>query len=256
MPDEKLKRKPKFTETELDALVEGVQAKKKTVFNKFTDAVHNEEKRIAWQKITDSINSVSKTLRTADDVRRKWSDWTIVTWDKRGVDSAARPSTYSSSATLHFDELDSPNEDSDSQEVQCSDFFGSSNLGDEAESDNPAPAKPKSPWARRIPEGKPPLSADSSATTTKPKPSAATGTPKGSVTKSSVKRVEVTAKSTSNDTSMELVKIERERLSVEKERLELEKQRLAIEKQKLVLLEKFLAGTDNNNETSDSLMDL
>ena len=54
------------------------------IFNKFTDTVTNEKKERAWKQITDSINSVSKTLRTVDEVRRKWSDWSSIT---KGKDS-------------------------------------------------------------------------------------------------------------------------------------------------------------------------
>lgn len=71
-------RKPNFTQTELLALVEGVQNQRDIILGKFSDTVSNEKKKREWQTITNSVNAVSNSVRTVDDIRKKWQDWASV----------------------------------------------------------------------------------------------------------------------------------------------------------------------------------
>ena len=69
------KRRPNFSQAELEILAKEVSENKNVLFSKFLDTVTNEKKKIAWHAIRIKVNSVSSTERTTNEVRKKWSDW-------------------------------------------------------------------------------------------------------------------------------------------------------------------------------------
>ncbi|KAK7086216.1 hypothetical protein SK128_018163 [Halocaridina rubra] len=67
------KRRPRFSNAELSALVNEVYRNKAVLFDKKCSAFSNEQKSRAWQVVTDGVNKVCLVEpRTSDEVRRKW----------------------------------------------------------------------------------------------------------------------------------------------------------------------------------------
>ncbi|XP_060566604.1 myb/SANT-like DNA-binding domain-containing protein 4 [Ruditapes philippinarum] len=76
------KRKPRYSIDELQILAQEVNTHKHILFGKFSDVLSMEKKQKAWAEITRRINAVSQTVRTVDDIRKKWNDWSSVTKGK------------------------------------------------------------------------------------------------------------------------------------------------------------------------------
>ncbi|XP_060564400.1 myb/SANT-like DNA-binding domain-containing protein 4 [Ruditapes philippinarum] len=76
------KRKPRYSIDELQILAQEVNTHKNILFGKFSDVLSMEKKQKAWAEITRCINAVSQTVRTVDDIRKKWNDWSSVTKGK------------------------------------------------------------------------------------------------------------------------------------------------------------------------------
>ena len=72
-------RRPKFTQDELNNLVDKVSQKQEVLLEKFSNVISLEEKSKGWQEVTAYVNTVSTVTRTVDEVRRKWHDWSSVT---------------------------------------------------------------------------------------------------------------------------------------------------------------------------------
>ena len=71
---DKKKRQPNFTETELLSLITAVAEKKIVLFAKFNGNITAKSKLMAWQYVTDAVNSVSVVKRECSDVRKKFTD--------------------------------------------------------------------------------------------------------------------------------------------------------------------------------------
>ena len=72
---EKAKRKPNFSENELQALAEKVLELKPTLMGKFSDIISHHLKNEAWGKVTSAVNDVGTIKRSKEDIKRKWQDW-------------------------------------------------------------------------------------------------------------------------------------------------------------------------------------
>ena len=68
------KRKEKFSSHELEALVDEVHQRKSILFGEFSSTLTASTKHCAWAAITDRINSIAKSPRTIEDVKKKWSN--------------------------------------------------------------------------------------------------------------------------------------------------------------------------------------
>ncbi|XP_033753296.1 myb/SANT-like DNA-binding domain-containing protein 4 [Pecten maximus] len=68
-------RKPNFSLSELEILVEEVSKNRDVLMGKFTDSITNEKKKRIWTLIATKINASSQACRSMDDVKKKWQDW-------------------------------------------------------------------------------------------------------------------------------------------------------------------------------------
>ena len=77
-----LKRKPKFTKDELEALVNEVGERKDMLFSKFSDVLNNQKKQHEWKVVTGWVNAMGNVQHTPSEVRRKWTDWSSAVKNK------------------------------------------------------------------------------------------------------------------------------------------------------------------------------
>ncbi|XP_048589691.1 myb/SANT-like DNA-binding domain-containing protein 4 isoform X2 [Nematostella vectensis] len=70
-PD-KRKRKPNFSQRELNVITESVETKKDILQSKFTNNLTNQMKQKVWLDITAKVNAVGVAYRTVEEVRVKW----------------------------------------------------------------------------------------------------------------------------------------------------------------------------------------
>ncbi|XP_035813267.1 t-SNARE domain-containing protein 1-like [Amphiprion ocellaris] len=68
------KSKGNFSETEIEVLVDEVEARKSILFGGHSSGITNKRKGTEWQHVVTSVNSVSSTERTVAEVKKKWSD--------------------------------------------------------------------------------------------------------------------------------------------------------------------------------------
>ena len=66
------KRRPNFTAQEISVWVEGVQSRKKVIFNSLNNAETNTNKKRAWIKIAEEVSVLSGISRNVDEIRKKW----------------------------------------------------------------------------------------------------------------------------------------------------------------------------------------
>ncbi|XP_069108927.1 nuclear apoptosis-inducing factor 1-like [Argopecten irradians] len=71
--ENKMKRRPNFTETECQTLAELAIQHIDIIQCKFSSTV-TIKKADVWQQITDSINAISPTTRSRDEIKKKWQD--------------------------------------------------------------------------------------------------------------------------------------------------------------------------------------
>lgn len=74
MPEDKKQRKAKFTDRELESLVDNVSIQYTVISAKFSDVLTNKHKIEAWRKVKESVNAVGTSARTVEEIRRKWDD--------------------------------------------------------------------------------------------------------------------------------------------------------------------------------------
>jgi len=79
------KRKPRFSEKEVDILIEKVNDNAEQLFARFSDQVTNKKKKIAWVEVQNSVNASSFVPRTLDEIKKKWDDVKRIT-KKRATD--------------------------------------------------------------------------------------------------------------------------------------------------------------------------
>ncbi|CAC5376995.1 unnamed protein product [Mytilus coruscus] len=70
------KKKPNWTESELNALTDGISANISLLKGKFSLSVTNEAKNKCWAGITERVNSVNPSAikRQVADIKKKWQD--------------------------------------------------------------------------------------------------------------------------------------------------------------------------------------
>ena len=68
------KRKPRFSEKEVDILIEKVNDNAEQLFARFSDQVTNKKKKMAWVEVQNSVNASSFVPRTLDEIKKKWDD--------------------------------------------------------------------------------------------------------------------------------------------------------------------------------------
>ncbi|XP_062580411.1 myb-related transcription factor, partner of profilin-like [Saccostrea cucullata] len=68
------KKKPRFSEKELEILVQGVKERSDVINSKFSDMINNAKKKQAWVEILESVNAVSFSKRTVEEIKKKWDD--------------------------------------------------------------------------------------------------------------------------------------------------------------------------------------
>lgn len=73
MSDER-KRKPRFSEREVDIMVERIYENADILFSRFSDTLTSKKKKIAWGSIVESVNATSFVHRTTEEVKKKWED--------------------------------------------------------------------------------------------------------------------------------------------------------------------------------------
>jgi len=71
----KRSRKPNFKQEELSVLVDEIEKNKTVILGKFSDTVSNERKKKLWISIATKCSAIGDNKRTADDMRKKWQDW-------------------------------------------------------------------------------------------------------------------------------------------------------------------------------------
>ncbi|XP_076109517.1 myb-related transcription factor, partner of profilin-like [Mytilus galloprovincialis] len=74
MEEQKKTKKPRFTEKEIDAIVDNVKENSVMLLSKFSDVVSNTRKKEAWKKVQNAVNAVSFTSRTSEEIKKKWDD--------------------------------------------------------------------------------------------------------------------------------------------------------------------------------------
>ena len=81
----KVKKSRNFSAAEVEVLIENVEKYKTILNSRLKNSVTNADKRRVWEKICTRINAVSCVTRTADQVKKKWSDVSSQTKCKEAV---------------------------------------------------------------------------------------------------------------------------------------------------------------------------
>ncbi|XP_061192419.1 t-SNARE domain-containing protein 1-like [Saccostrea echinata] len=68
------KRKPNWSERELDVLAESVLPRNKLLKAKFSNFVTTDKKQELWKEIEDEVNAVSYVNRSVEEIKKKWAD--------------------------------------------------------------------------------------------------------------------------------------------------------------------------------------
>ncbi|CAG2211073.1 NAIF1 [Mytilus edulis] len=68
------KRKPSFSQKEVDVLTEKVRCQSDTLFSQFSDTLTNKKKKSAWFEVQNSVNATSMVYRNVDEIKKKWDD--------------------------------------------------------------------------------------------------------------------------------------------------------------------------------------
>lgn len=75
-------RRRNFSDDELRTLIEECIKHKSSLFGKHSSTQTAKDKSTAWAQVTEAVNSVSHTVRTTEEIRRKFSDFKSVTKNK------------------------------------------------------------------------------------------------------------------------------------------------------------------------------
>lgn len=65
------KKKPRFSEKEIELLVQGVKERSDIINSKFSDVINNSKKKQAWFEVMEAVNAVSFSTRTVDELYKK-----------------------------------------------------------------------------------------------------------------------------------------------------------------------------------------
>ena len=68
-------KKRNFSASEMETLVNEVDSKQKIIFGSLNaGGITNKKKIVAWENVTDAVNSVGSEMRTVSEVKKKWFD--------------------------------------------------------------------------------------------------------------------------------------------------------------------------------------
>ena len=106
---EEKEKKPRFSEKEIEVLVQNIKEKSEILNSKFTDVVSNGKKKESWRNIADAVNSVSFTTRTIEELKKKWDD--IKRGTKKRASAIKKDGTKTGGGVLEIPPLTSMEED-------------------------------------------------------------------------------------------------------------------------------------------------
>ena len=78
-------RQINYTKDEVEILINEVQKRKKILFSSLTNSITNQVKEKEWQEVASRVSSVGPVVRTAAQVRNKWSDFASRTKKKNSA---------------------------------------------------------------------------------------------------------------------------------------------------------------------------
>ncbi|KAL6485665.1 hypothetical protein MHYP_G00050570 [Metynnis hypsauchen] len=67
-------KKRNFTECEVEALLNEVEARKKCLFGTLSSGITAKRKRSEWDSVCEAVNAVGSEHRTLAEIKKKWSD--------------------------------------------------------------------------------------------------------------------------------------------------------------------------------------
>jgi len=70
---EKFKRQPNFNGEEVEILIKGVERRANILFSSFNSFVTAASKEKAWAEVVGEVTAVSGVVRSAADLKKKWS---------------------------------------------------------------------------------------------------------------------------------------------------------------------------------------
>ncbi|XP_023234040.1 uncharacterized protein LOC111633660 [Centruroides sculpturatus] len=72
---EERKRRRNFSSFEIQALIDGVEKRKKIIEGRIDETITSRAKYNCWRLICEEVNSVSDVRRSVEEIRRKWRDY-------------------------------------------------------------------------------------------------------------------------------------------------------------------------------------
>ncbi|XP_062621473.1 myb/SANT-like DNA-binding domain-containing protein 4 [Saccostrea cucullata] len=235
------KKKPRFCEKEIEILVQGVKERSDVINSKFSDMISNTKKKQAWVEIMESVNAVSFSKRTVDEIKKKWDD--VKRGTKKRASAVQKERCKTGSGKLEIIPL-SPMEEDIVSVMGEERIFGFSSYVDTMIPPTPSKA---------VSGESPPQEVQEVQTTTEGGISEIA--PESAFCTKKMKRRPIQYEA---DESMvlqrELINIQREWLDVEKERLGIERERLQIDRRRLEMDERArgFSATCNNSERNTS----
>ncbi|XP_046569820.1 t-SNARE domain-containing protein 1-like isoform X2 [Haliotis rubra] len=70
---EKKARKVNWTRNEMDCLVDEVEKHKSILFSSFSSVVTNSKKQQIWKDISNRVSACGSSIRSSEDVKKKWT---------------------------------------------------------------------------------------------------------------------------------------------------------------------------------------
>lgn len=86
-PAPKKPRRPNFTESELLTMVEEAIKRAEVITGKLDNRITARVKALAWEEVTQGVNTVAKVRRTPDEVRLKFKDFKSAVKKKAAQDT-------------------------------------------------------------------------------------------------------------------------------------------------------------------------
>ena len=71
------KKKMRFSNCEIEVLLNEVDHRKSVLFGSLSTGVTNKNKQLSWQFVAAAVNEVSSTPRSFSEIKKKWSDMKV-----------------------------------------------------------------------------------------------------------------------------------------------------------------------------------
>ncbi|XP_062590619.1 myb/SANT-like DNA-binding domain-containing protein 4 [Saccostrea cucullata] len=224
------KRNPNFTNAEITILIEEVERRKDVLFSKHNSTVTNQAKKGEWDHICSKVNSVNTSyIRSAEELKKKWS--AICSEGKKKFAKIKREQRKTGGGLLPADCTTTPLEEKIQSilgETSTSGVEGGMDTLVQSERDESNEVERKGGILTESVSTDQSLEV-STATTTVTATCSETSKPTSTCINAPTRK----RKQDLQSPSLELVKIEKERLEIEKKRMELEAERLAVEQKRL-----------------------